>query len=97
MSWGKVGGWAGEEEVIASGQISSREGKEGGTRQGGGGGRGGQLSEERGSLSLSASFRFAGYWSPLPPVFSGSLAAAGCLEEFSCVLAACLDLNMDSG
>ena len=41
-----------KEEVIASGQISSREGKREGTREGG---RGGQLSEERGSLSVSVS------------------------------------------
>ena len=55
VCWGKVVVGECEEEVIALGQISSREGKEGGNKGGGGGGggRGGQLSEERGSLSLS--------------------------------------------
>lgn len=81
-------GGGGEEEVIASGQISSREGKEGGNKGGGGRGRGGQPSEERGSLSLSVSDRLAGCWSSLPPVCSGSFAAGSWLEEFNCVVAA---------
>ena len=104
VCWGKVVVGECEEEVIALGQISSREGKEGGNKGGGGGGggRGGQLSEERGSLSLSLSFCLCA--TCRLPVSSASCllgfllprCAGGWLEEFS-VLAACPDLNMDRG
>ena len=85
VCWGKVVVGECEEEVIALGQISSREGKEGGNKGGGGGGgggggRGGQLSEERGSLSLSLFLslflRLAGCRSLLPPVYSDSCSLA---------------------
>ncbi len=89
-----AGGVRGRSDSLGTDKLQGRK-RGRGTREGGGG-RGGQLSEERGSLSsLSQSdLPAAGL---LPPACLGSLflCAGGWLEELSCVLAACLDLNMD--
>lgn len=63
-----------EEEVIASGQISSREGEEGGNKGGEEeeGEVGSSLRKEGVSL-YSLSVRLTGCWCLLPPVCSGSL------------------------
>ena len=96
-----------EEEVIALGQISSRERKEGGNK-------GGQEEEEEEEGEVGSSLRKEGVSLSLSfclsatcrlPVSSASgllgfslpRCAGGWLEEFSCVLAACPDLNMDRG
>lgn len=79
MLGGKVVAVGCEEEVIASGQISSREGEEGGNK---GGEEEGEVdsSEERGSLSLfslSQTYRLLVSFSSCLLGFSHPLCAGG--------------------